>query len=154
MNPPELERLGEPDLRIAGLRLWIHGRACPDATDYWDGNWLRATAWCSSPGATVRVHGSIVHLGELVGLLRGCERLHETLTGRAELACIEPYLHVSLIAATGGHIRVDVSITPDHMAESHSFTDEFDQTYLPPVVAACRRILERYPVREAERLPD
>ena len=153
MKQRELENLGESDLQIAGLRVWIHGREFPDATDYWDGNWLRVTAYCTSPESNVRVHGSIIHLAEILGLLRGCERLYETLTGRAELACIEPSLRVELEAETGGHIRVVVSITPDHMTEKHSFHDGIDQTYLPPIIAACRRILERFPVREAEKLP-
>jgi hypothetical protein len=153
MNRREVETLGEPDLQIAGLRLWIHGRQFPDATDYWDGNWLRVTAYCTYSESTVRVHGPIIHLREVVGFLRGCQRLYETLAGRAELDCIEPNLRISLVAETGGHIRVELSITPDHMTESHRFTDAFDQTYLPPVIAACERILQQYPVREADRLP-
>jgi hypothetical protein len=153
MNQSELDNLGEPDLQIAGLRVWIHGRQFSESTDYWDGNWLSATAYCVYPDSRVRVHGSIIHLGEVVGLLRSCERLYQTLEGSAALACIEPSLGVQLVAETGGHIRVVISISPDHMSERHSFTDGFDQTYLPPVIAACKRILERYPVREAERLP-
>ncbi|MFC4159857.1 hypothetical protein [Chitinimonas lacunae] len=46
MNLRELEALGEPDLLIAGLRVWIHGSQFPNAVDYWDGNWLRVTAYC------------------------------------------------------------------------------------------------------------
>jgi hypothetical protein len=131
----------------------MHGRQFPESMDYWDGNWLRATAYCTYADSTVRVHGSIIHLGEVVGLLRSCERLYQTLDGRAGLDCIEPSLRVELVAETGGHIRVAISITPDHMSEAHRFTDGFDQTYLPPVIAACKRIIERYPVREAEQLP-
>jgi len=89
MKQRELENLGEPDLQIAGLRVWIHGRQFPDATDYWDGNWLRATAYCIYPESTVRVHGSIIHLGEIVGLLRSCERLYQTLEGRAALLSLQ-----------------------------------------------------------------
>lgn len=153
MSHRELENLGEPDLQIAGLRVWVHGRQFPDATDYWDGNWLRVTACCTYPESSVRVHGSIIHLGEVVGLQRGLERLYETLTGRAELVCIEPNLHVDLEAETGGHIRVVISITPDHLSEKHTFSDNFDQTFLPPITAACSRILERFPVRQAHQLP-
>ncbi len=28
---------GEPDLRLEGLRIWVHGRQFPDHQDYWDG---------------------------------------------------------------------------------------------------------------------
>jgi hypothetical protein len=153
MNEPEFEGLGEPDLRIAGLRLWIHGRQFPDATDFWDGNWLRVTACCAYANSTVTAQGSFVHLRELVALLRGCQRLYESLQGRAGLDCIEPNLHVEFAAETGGHIRIELEITPDHMKESHKYVDAIDQTFLPPVISACRCILEEYPVREPEKLP-
>jgi hypothetical protein len=153
MNPKEIEHLGEPDLQIAGLRVWVHGREFPNAMDYWDGNFLRVTVYCTYPESMVRVHGSLIHLREIVALLRSCEKLYQTLEGRAALECIEPNLGVELLARTGGHIHVTISITPDHMSQEHRFDDSFDQTFLPPIIAACRRILERFPVRQAERLP-
>ncbi|MDD4928920.1 MAG: hypothetical protein PHP85_06545 [Gallionella sp.] len=153
MNVRELENLGDPDLVIAGFQLWVHGREYPQATDYWDGNWLRITAYCVYPNSMVRTHGPIVHLGEIAALLRGCEHLYQTLKGEAGLVCMEPYLNAELVAETGGKIKVKLSITPDHMSESHSYSDSFDQTYLPPIIAACRAILASFPAREAERLP-
>src|SRR5262249_8904413 len=103
MNSADLEHLGEPDLQVAGLRVWVHGRECPNAVDYWDGNVLRVTAYCKYPDSMVRVHGSLVHLREIVGLLRSCENLYQTLEGRAALECLEPNLGVELLAGTGGH---------------------------------------------------
>lgn len=152
MNHRKLESLGDPDLQIAGLRVWVHGREFPQSEDYWDGNWLRATAYCVYPDSSVRVHGSIVHLGELLGLLKGTECLYQTLEGQAELRCIEPYLGVELQAQTGGHVRVKISITPDHMTESHEYTDGFDQTYLPAIIAGCKAILAKFPLKEPEAL--
>ena len=152
MDRRELESLGEPHLVIAGLRVWVHGRQFPHAVDYWDGNWLRVTAFCIYPQSMVRTHGSIIHLGEVSGLLRECEQLYQTLQGQAGLRCMEPNLGVELTGETGGRIKVQLSITPDHMSESHSFTDAIDQTYLPPIIAACRAILAKFPVREPENL--
>jgi hypothetical protein len=151
MKAREIESLGEPDLQIAGLRIWVHGREFADAADYWDGNWLRATAYCIYPESTVRVHGSFVRTSEIAGLLRGAEQLYESLEGSAALECLEPNLRVQLNAKTGGHLELEINITPDQLNESHRFTDEIDQTYLPQVISACRRILERFPVRDAER---
>jgi hypothetical protein len=152
MDRRELESLGEPDLAIAGLRVWIHGRQFPQSADYWDGNWLRVTAYCIYPHSIVRAHGAIIHLGEIVGLLRECEHLYQTLQGQASLRCIEPNLGVELTAETGGHITVQLTITPDQMTESHNFTDSIDQTYLPPIITACQAILAKFPVREPEQL--
>lgn len=152
MKSVEPETLGEPDLQIAGLRLWVHGRQFPQSQDYWDGNWLIVTALCSYPESSVRVHGSIVHLGEVYGLLHETETLYQSLEGRAELRCIEPTLGVELSAQTCGHIQVKISITPDHINESHSYTDGFDQTYLPPIITGCKAILSKFPLRESEAL--
>jgi hypothetical protein len=110
-------------------------------------------AYCIYPGSTVRVHGSIIHLGEVVGLLRSCETLYETLQGRAGLDCIEPVLRVELVAEPAGHIKVDITITPNHLTEAHNFTDRFDQTYLPPIISSCMRILEKHWVTEDDKLP-
>jgi hypothetical protein len=96
MNLREVEALGDPQLQIAGLRLWVHGRQFPGAMDYWDGNWLHVTAYCVYSDAVTRTSGSIVHLGEIVGLLCGCEDINASLKGEAALDCIEPNLNVTL----------------------------------------------------------
>ena len=149
----ELEKLGPPQLRIADLRVWVHGRQFPDALDYWDGNWLRVTACCSNPNSSVQADGPIVHLGELVRLCATLKQLYESLKGQALLKCMEPNLGVSLTASSNGHIDVRISITPDQMTEEHVFKDTIDQTYLPPMIAACEALLTLYPVREPELLP-
>lgn len=152
MNRGEIAELGEPQLVIGGLRVWIHGRQFPQSLDYWDGNWLRVTAYCIYPDSIVRAHGAIIHLGEVFGLLRECEQLYQTLQGSAGLRCIEPNIAVEFNAETGGRIKVKLSITPDHMIESHSFEEEMDQTYLPPIIGSCQAILADFPIREPEAL--
>ena len=154
MSVPELESLGDPHLQIAGLNVWVHDREFPNSTDYWDGNWLRVTACCAYPGSSVRVHGPIVHLGEIAELLRECECLYETLQGTAGLRCLEPNLRVQLTAKTGGRIKVELSITPDQIGESHTYVDGFDQTFLPPIIAACKRILLAFHVRAPDELQE
>jgi hypothetical protein len=148
VNQRELEALGEPQLQIAGLRVWVHGRQFPNAMDYWDGNWLRVTAYCLYPDSQVRTHGSILHLGELVGLLRDCESLYNSVKGTAALKCIEPNLRVTLEAEWNGAIKVHIEITPEQLTERHSFDDSIDQTYLPGIIADCETILSVYPIRE------
>ncbi|MFN3436686.1 MAG: hypothetical protein ACK41V_03260 [Acidovorax sp.] len=149
MNFRELEQLGDADLTICGLRLWVHGRQFPAATDYWDGNWLRVTAYCIYPHSAVRIQNdSCVRLDELAGFLSGCERMYSTLSGKAGLNCMEPYLAAELSALTNGHIGVSLSVTPDHCSETHEYKDEMDQSYLPEIINSCRAILEKFPVRE------
>lgn len=47
------DNLGQPDIKLNGLQIWIHGRQYPNEEDYWDGNWLNVTAHCGSQGAEV-----------------------------------------------------------------------------------------------------
>jgi hypothetical protein len=145
--------LGTADLQVVGLRIWVHGRQFPDSTDYWDGNWLRVTAYCVYGESRVRVHGSVVHLSEIAGLLHGCETLSESLTGRTGLDCMEQNLKLELVAKKLGRVAVDIQITPEPMRESHRFRDEIDQTYLPGIITACRRLLEKFPLRGTAQRP-
>ena len=144
----ETGRFGDPDVRIGPLRVWVHGRSHPDAHDYWDGNWLNATAECKGAQSRVVAHGSIIHLLEIVRFLKSLEDLSTDLKGSAVLDCMEPYLKVEIKAKSLGHLQIIVDITADHLNESHRFKGETDQTYLPPMLDACRAVLAKYPVRD------
>ncbi len=152
MKLPDFETLGTPSLDLFGLKLWIHGRQFPNATDFWDGNWLRVTAILSTSTSMVRTEGPIVHLREIYGLKAECEKLYETLSGQATLACLEPNLSVKITAGTSGHIDIEVSVVPDQFTERHEYKTTSDQTYLPGVIQQCEGILEQYPIREPGQL--
>ena len=139
--------LEAPNLQIAGLRLWVHGRQFPMADDYWDGNWLQVTVHCDAPGASVWVTGPILHMPEIAQFLRGVEAIHDSLQGEAILPCMEPELTVTLTAEGLGHMTMVVAITPDHLSQTHRFTFTIDQSYLLPVMDSCRAILRQYPVK-------
>lgn len=147
----ELEQLGEADLSICGLHMWIHGRQFPDSADYWDGNWLRVTAYCIYPHSAVRIqNNACIRVDEVASLLAGSEQMHSTLSGKAELNCMEPYISVELLASTNGHIGVKLSVTPDHIKETHEYEDEIDQSYLPAIISSCQAILAKFPIRDPE----
>ncbi len=147
MNDRRFEELGEPNIRFGELQVWIHGRQFPESDDYWDGNWLRVTAHCGAQGADVWTVGPIIHLGDLVRWLRALEELNRTLTGRADLINLEPELSVKISVDVIGQLLIEIEITPDHMNQKHWFRSEVDQTYLPPLIASCQRILKDFPVR-------
>ncbi|MGD9881272.1 MAG: hypothetical protein AB7U95_14185, partial [Reyranella sp.] len=135
------------DLKLAGLRIWVHGWQFPDTMDYRDGNWLRVTVRCGGDGGSVVVRGPILHLSELTRWTGEAEKLLEALAGEARLSCLEPNLSVLLKAASRGQIMMEVSITPDHLTQKHWFQFEIDQSYLPALIVQCRAILETYPLR-------
>jgi hypothetical protein len=135
------------DLTIGGLRIWVHGLQFPESDDYWDGNWVVVTAQCRSPQSSVRAEGPIVHLGEIADFLKGCEALYANLRGSAVLSCMEPSLRAELTAGSLGHIQLVISLTPDHLAEQHTFRSELDQSFLPAVIAGCQEILQQFPLK-------
>ena len=142
-----IDKLGKPELKLAGFQLWVHNRQFPEHEDYWDGNWLNVTAYCGAQGASVTVTGPIVHLSEIMSLLKGAERLSGEPKGEAALPCMEPELRVVLTAAERGRIHVEVSITPDNQTQSHHFRFEADQSYLPGLITDCQKILAKFPIK-------
>jgi hypothetical protein len=140
--------LGPPALKVVGLQLWIHGRQFPDSQDYWDGNWLNATAHCGANGASVWASGAIIMVSDVVRLLVECEALYQSRDGEALLQPLEPNLLVTLRSSDRcGHILMRVEITPDHMTQEHRMDFEIDQSHLPSLMAQCRAIIEEYPIR-------
>jgi hypothetical protein len=142
-------RLGAPDVELAGLQLWVHGYQFPEATDAWDGNWLRVTAHCGAQGASVWTDGAILETVSFLRFRRELADLYQTLNGQAELSSYEPNLVATVRAASSaGQLSFRVDITPNHLSQAHWFEYEIDQSYLPPVAAACDRLLARYAVRD------
>ena len=138
--------MSEPDLKLDGLSLWVRRRAIPDASDYWDGNWLTVRATMQVGQSSVTTEGSILMTTDFERFRSELSRMHETLRGQASLSGYEPNLKVALRAGSLGQIGGQVEITPDQLSESHRFDFGFDQTYLPRLIAACEAILERFPV--------
>lgn len=152
MGSREPTALGRPDLRISGLRIWVHGRRFPDATDYWDGNWLGLTACYSTPRTSVRALESMVHLAEIHALLRELKGIHQHRQGHAELHCLEPALDLEFQALANGQLQLRIAIAADSVTGSHTFEDRLDYTALPSVIAGCNAILARFPLYEPDAL--
>ena len=141
------DNLGEPDIDLNGFQLWVHARQFPNEWDYWDGNWLNATAHCGTHDANVWTSGSIIHVPDLLRWLSALEIMNQTLSGEADLVSLEPELSVALKMGSLGQIQMTVEITPDHMSQQHSFKFELDQSYLENLIASLRSLLAKYPVR-------
>lgn len=138
--------LGEPQLTLGPLRLWVRGREYPKSLDSWDGNWLVSVAHACAAGADITISGAFLEAVSLVGFLRQLERLHETLSGSAELKPLEPDLRITLYASDRvGHISGRVEMTPDQMSQGHWFNFSLDQTSLPGLIAQVRSLVEAFP---------
>ena len=149
MQRPSPEDLGDPALRVGGLRLWIHGRQLPDAIDYYDGNWLRVTAHCGASGASVWAQGTILMTTDIERFAGQCKELLRGTTTEAALDPLEPQLRVTITAVDRlGHLRARVEITPDHISQSHTVEFEIDQSYLPDLIDQCSLIPRDHPIRD------
>lgn len=136
-----------PDLQIAGFSLWVDGRQFPDATDFWDANWLVVEARVEASGATVTAHGPFVLTMEIDRFYGSLKTMDQTLSGTARLDCMEPTLDITLTCSPLGQVSAEIALTPDHMTQLHKFTFDFDQTFLRPVLQDCLSILERFPIK-------
>ena len=109
----------EPTIKLGGFSLWVLGRQFPDATDYWDGNWLNVRAQVKAHGAMVEAQGPIIFAAEFAEFTAQLETLFATMVGAAALRCMEPNLVITIRGEALGHIELKINITPDHMAQSH-----------------------------------
>jgi hypothetical protein len=103
-------------------------------------------------GSCVEVIGPVVRSDEIAEFTRQLEALSRDLRGTAELKCLEPALQVNVACNSVGHIEVTVAITPDHLWESHRFIFVVDQTYLPATLRGCKRLLDRFPVKDPRQV--
>ena len=140
------ERLGPPQLALAGLQVWIHGRPYADSPEPYDGDWLTATAHCGRGGASVWTHGAILTSSSVEQFVAACEGLYAGHEGTAWLGSPDNYLTVRLtpIGRTG-ELELQVEITPEPGEQDHTFSFRIDQSHLRAVIASCRALLERYP---------
>jgi hypothetical protein len=143
----------QPSIEVGPLKVWVTKRPFPHAGDYWESNWLSVTACCGGAGSRVEVTGQFLHLGELKKWKQDLERFHSTLNGHVELGTVEPTLKVKIEAAGAktGHLDCVVSLTGDHLAETHRFSFEIDQSYLPPVIGQLAAVLREYPIQDEEK---
>jgi hypothetical protein len=137
----------DPDIEIAGLKIWVHKRQFPDVEDYWDGNWLDISACCRATQSEVWATGSILHASELESWLIQLRKFSQTLKESAALKTMEPYISVKLTANQLGHVQVNVSITPDHLTQQHEYEFDIDQTYLNPLISGIENVLSKYPLK-------
>ena len=137
-----------PDLVVGSLRIWIHGYQFPDAADDWDSNWIRLTASYVSAGGAATISGSILDTVSFGAFTAELLELHRSLAGEATLSSVEPNFYLQLSASNShGGIAGRLLLSSDHLSEEHSFTFEYDQSYIPALLEQLRSITDAYPVR-------
>jgi hypothetical protein len=139
-----IEQLGPPSIRLGGLQIWVHSPETSITPAPWE-DWLSATVHCGASGADVWVHGSILTLTAIKRWAEDCEKINRNLSGHAVLDGIEPELLVTMeVSDRLGHLKVNVSITPDYLRQQHKFEFELDQSYLPSMIEECKTVLSNF----------
>ena len=137
-------RFGGSELEF--FTLTIHDRNIPEATDYWDGNWL----WCTAEvhaGAFDGTLDNMIRTEDLARFLPRLESLYQTQEGEALFDTLEGWLDLRVIAAGRGHIEVRGQMIDDPVGGNElAFRLAIDQTYLPPIIAQIRAALEAFPI--------
>ena len=139
----------EPDLSFCGLTLWVEDREFPEASDYWDGNWLIIRGTMKASGALVECGGPILTTADVERFRDDVAKMISTLAGEATLTGLEPGINMTLEMCGRGHVEGVIEITPDHLNQQHRFKVEADQSYLPALVSSCDAILSKFPVTNA-----
>jgi hypothetical protein len=132
--------------RAEFLSLSVRGRSRPGSSDYWDANWL----WCSAEVSAGAFRGKVdglIRNEDLARFLPRLEKLSEQLSGEALLDTIEGWLDLRLTGDGRGHVGLRGHLV-DAPSDGNSleFRLSLDQTYLPPLMAQLRAVLEQFPV--------
>ena len=141
-----------PDLTLEGLRIWVHGRQFPDATDEWDANWLNITARHQGRSGVVEVQGPELDTVSFLSFQRELMVMAESLTGEATLSSVEPSVKLKLrFSDRLGHVAARLELTADQLNEGHWFEIEgIDQTHLAVLIGQLKTVLDRFPVLKPE----
>lgn len=140
-----------PDLHFCGFSLWIDRRQFPDASDFWDGNWLMVRARMEASGARIECQGAILMTTDIKQFRDQLTAMAVSLSGEAVLKGLAPEINVVLRTQKLGHVEAAIEISADHIDQFHRFTVEADQSYLPGLIGSCDAILCAFPVIEKGR---
>lgn len=130
--------LGEPDLALGGVQLWLHSH---DAEE----DWLTLTAHCGTEGASVWASGTFLQLSDIVRFGEQCAALEAEHADQAILESYENDLRVELQRpGARGDIRMVIQITPNPITQEHRFWREIDLSYLPELRRRIGQISARF----------
>ena len=121
-------------------------REHPDASDFWDGNWL-ITEIEIAVGAFRARYVANLRVDELLRLRDQMSALPCTLDGQAELRSLEDWLQVSIQGDDLGHFQVDCQAKDAAgIGNTLKFALGFDQTELSGMLDELEQIIEKFPL--------
>ena len=121
-------------------------REYPEATDYWDGNWIYADVTVVA-GAFRGSFEANLRADEFERFRDQLRPLRESLVGRAVFDPMEPWLRIEIEGDGKGHFRAACrAADAPEVGNVLAFGVEFDQTELPGILKGLDAICEAFPV--------
>jgi hypothetical protein len=121
-------------------------RERPDATDYWDGNWICTTITLAAGAFRAEVEAQL-RAEDFVRFRDRLRPLHAKLVGRAKFDTMEEWLSIDVEGDGKGHFRADcVAVDTPGTGNRLTFAIELDQTDLPEILKGLDAIALAFPV--------
>jgi hypothetical protein len=133
--------------RAEQLSVLVTRREFPDASDYWDGNWVYATIRIRA-GAFRGEYEALLRTNELASFKDQLGTLHAALNGSATFETMEHWLRLDIQGDGRGHFlaKCEARDQPG-IGNTLHFELTFDQTELPPVLEALSEVVRAFPVK-------
>ena len=128
-------------------RLALHPlrRERPDATDYWDGNWVE-TSVVVAAGAFRGEFQASLRVEDFARFRDEVRVLYESLAGRARFRTMEDWISVEIEGDGKGLLRVECSLVDEPgVGNRLTFTLGLDQTDLPEILRRLDAICGAFP---------
>ncbi len=129
------------------LSMHVTRREFPEASDYWDGNWVYTTIRIRA-GAFRGEYEALLRTDELASFRDQLRTLHATLKGSATFETMEHWLRVDIQGDGRGHFqgKCEARDQPG-IGNTLRFELTFDQTELPRVITALDEVVRAFPVK-------
>ncbi len=140
--------LGKPNIQIGGLQIWVHNGQFPDSADYYDGNWLVATAYCSyqdNSGVWIKPTAFLL-THELKKLKEKLESLQNKCLGKFKLEMTEPYLTLEFESEFTNKVLLKVNVAPD-IRNMSQYLFHLSNSDIQNQISELKEVLTNYPVR-------
>jgi hypothetical protein len=133
--------------RSEQLSMLVTRREFPEASDYWDGNWVYATIRIRA-GAFRGEYEALLRTDELASFRDQLGTLHAALNGSATFETMEHWLRVDIQGDGRGHFlaKCEARDQPG-IGNTLRFELTFDQTELPPALTALDEVIRAFPVK-------
>ena len=128
-------------LEIRALR-----RSHPDASDFWDANWIESDVLLHVGGFRARYRASL-RSDEFRSFREQVQGLEEARRDAASFATMEGQLAFALTLDKRGRVGVEGSARDDAGSRNAlAFAFEIDATYIPAILRSLNDLARKYPV--------